>query len=116
MIDEFPKEFKLSPILRIFSATKSDPFIRESLKFANLFNLIQLFQGLVVFKDGEHGSSLLLILRREYAQEVSPLTGIIEEDQVFLDFGEHEGKSVLEVADTLPDYYNFYRFKMMGTA
>lgn len=40
-------------------------------------------------------------------QEVSPLTGIIEEDKVFIDFGEHEGKSVLEVADTLPDYYDF---------
>lgn len=40
-------------------------------------------------------------------QEVSPLTGIIEEDKVFIDFGEHEGKSVLEVADTLPDYYSF---------
>jgi hypothetical protein len=37
----------------------------------------------------------------------SPLTGIIEEDMVFLDFGEHEGKSVLEVADTLPDYYDY---------
>jgi hypothetical protein len=41
------------------------------------------------------------------ALEVSPLTGIIEEDKVFLDFGEHEGKSVLEVADTLPEYYDF---------
>lgn len=40
-------------------------------------------------------------------QEVSPVTGIIEEDQVFIDFGEHEGKSILEVADTLPDYYDF---------
>ena len=40
-------------------------------------------------------------------QPVSPITGIIEEDQVFIDFGEHEGKSILEVADTLPDYYNF---------
>ena len=40
-------------------------------------------------------------------QEVSPLTGILEEDQVFIDFGEHEGKSILEVADTLPDYYDF---------
>jgi len=38
---------------------------------------------------------------------VSPVTGIIEEDQVFIDFGEHEGKSILEVADTLPDYYDF---------
>jgi len=39
--------------------------------------------------------------------DVSPLTGIIEEDKVFIDFGEHEGKSVLEIADTLPDYYHF---------
>ena len=41
------------------------------------------------------------------AQEVSPITGILAEDQVFIDFGEHEGKSILEVADTLPDYYDF---------
>ena len=40
-------------------------------------------------------------------QELSPLTGIIEEDQVIVDFGEHEGKSVLEVADTLPDFYEY---------
>lgn len=39
--------------------------------------------------------------------ESSPLTGILEEDQVFLDFGEHEGKSILEVCDTLPDYYGY---------
>ncbi len=41
------------------------------------------------------------------AQELSPITGILAEDQVFIDFGEHEGKSILEVADTLPDYYDF---------
>ena len=41
------------------------------------------------------------------AQEFSPLTGIIEEDQDFVDFGEHEGKSILEVGDTLPDYYAY---------
>lgn len=40
-------------------------------------------------------------------QEVSPLTGIIAEEDVVLDFGEHEGKSVLEVQDTLPEYYEF---------
>lgn len=39
--------------------------------------------------------------------EISPLTGIIAEDLVYVDFGEHEGKSVLEVADTLPEYYDF---------
>lgn len=38
---------------------------------------------------------------------VSPLTGILEEDRVFIDFGDHEGKSILEVADTLPDFYEF---------
>ncbi|MGB0452245.1 MAG: hypothetical protein ACPGJV_00915 [Bacteriovoracaceae bacterium] len=40
-------------------------------------------------------------------QEVSPLTGILEEERVFIDFGEHEGKSILEVADTIPDYYDY---------
>ena len=40
-------------------------------------------------------------------QEVSPLTGIIAEENVVIDFGEHEGKSVLEVADTEPDYYSY---------
>lgn len=39
--------------------------------------------------------------------DISPLTGIIAEEQVFLDFGEHEGKSVLEIADTLPDFYEY---------
>lgn len=40
-------------------------------------------------------------------QEVSPITGILEEDTVVIDFGEHEGKSILEVADTEPDFYQF---------
>ena len=40
-------------------------------------------------------------------QETSPLTGIIEEDQVVIDFGEHEGKSVLEISDTEPDFYEY---------
>ncbi len=41
------------------------------------------------------------------AEEVSPLTGILEEDKVYIDFGEHEGKSILEVYDTLPEFYEF---------
>ena len=45
------------------------------------------------------------------AHEISPLTGIIEEDKVFIDFGEHEGKSVLEIADTCPDFYDFLLIK-----
>ena len=40
-------------------------------------------------------------------QDISPLTGIIAEDRVYIDFGEHEGKSILEVADTLPDFYSY---------
>ena len=39
--------------------------------------------------------------------EISPITGIIAEEQVVIDFGEHEGKSVLEVADTLPEFYEY---------
>jgi hypothetical protein len=41
------------------------------------------------------------------AQDTSPLTGIIEEDKVFIDFGEHEGKSVFEIQCIQPDYYQF---------
>jgi hypothetical protein len=39
--------------------------------------------------------------------DISPLTGIIAEELVYVDFGEHEGKSVLEIADTLPEFYEF---------
>jgi hypothetical protein len=42
-------------------------------------------------------------------QEISPVTGIIDECLVVIDFGEHEGKSVLEIADTVPDFYDFLR-------
>lgn len=41
----------------------------------------------------------------------SPITGIIQEDQVFIDFGKHEGKSVLEISDTDPLFYQFMREK-----
>lgn len=40
-------------------------------------------------------------------QEVSPLTGILAEETVVIDFGEHEGKSVLEISDTNPDFYDY---------
>ena len=40
-------------------------------------------------------------------KESSPLTGIIAEEAVVIDFGEHEGKSVLEVSDTHPGYYSY---------
>jgi hypothetical protein len=41
------------------------------------------------------------------AEETSPITGILAEDKVYVDFGEHEGKSILEVCDTLPDFYEY---------
>jgi hypothetical protein len=37
----------------------------------------------------------------------SPLTGVLEEDTVVIDFGEHEGKSVLQVNDENPEFYSF---------
>lgn len=40
-------------------------------------------------------------------QDLSPLTGIIAEDAVVIDFGDYEGKSVLEIADTKPEYYSY---------
>lgn len=40
-------------------------------------------------------------------KEVSPLTGILSEDSVVIDFGEHEGKSVLQINDENPDFYSF---------
>jgi hypothetical protein len=41
------------------------------------------------------------------SQELSPLTGILAEDTVVVDFGEHEGKSILQVNDENPDFYNY---------
>lgn len=38
---------------------------------------------------------------------LSPITGILEEDKVYVDFGEHEGKSILEVSDNFPEYYDY---------
>ena len=35
----------------------------------------------------------------------SPLTGIIEESRVIIDFGRYEGKSISEVAEIDPDFY-----------
>lgn len=35
----------------------------------------------------------------------SPVTGVIDETQVIIDFGKHEGKSVQEVAAADPEFY-----------
>lgn len=36
----------------------------------------------------------------------SPITGIIEEDQVIIDFGKYEGKTIKDVAELDPDFYS----------
>ncbi len=36
----------------------------------------------------------------------SPVTGIIDENQVIIDFGKYEGKSVSEVAELDPVFYD----------
>ena len=36
----------------------------------------------------------------------SPVTGIIEEQDVIIDFGKYEGMTVSEVARLDPDFYN----------
>jgi len=38
--------------------------------------------------------------------EFSPVTGIIDESNVIFDFGEHEGKTVKEVHEIDPDFYD----------
>ena len=38
---------------------------------------------------------------------ISPLTGILAEEQVVVDFGEYEGKSVMDIAETEPEFYQF---------
>ena len=40
-------------------------------------------------------------------KEISPLTGILTEDSVVIDFGEHEGKSVLQINDENPEFYSY---------
>lgn len=36
----------------------------------------------------------------------SPVTGIISENEVIIDFGKYEGMTVSQVADTDPEFYN----------
>jgi broad specificity phosphatase PhoE len=39
------------------------------------------------------------------SSQSSPVTGIIDEELVIIDFGKYEGKSVQEVADLDPPFY-----------
>ena len=36
----------------------------------------------------------------------SPITGVIDEGQVIIDFGKYEGKSVQEIAELDPAFYS----------
>jgi broad specificity phosphatase PhoE len=36
----------------------------------------------------------------------SPITGVIDENLVIIDFGKYEGKSVSEIADVDPNFYD----------
>jgi broad specificity phosphatase PhoE len=36
----------------------------------------------------------------------SPVTGIIDEKQVFIDFGKYEGRTVSEIAELDREFYN----------
>ena len=36
---------------------------------------------------------------------LSPVTGILNEENVVLDYGEHEGKTVKEIQEIDPDFY-----------
>lgn len=36
----------------------------------------------------------------------SPITGVLDEKLVIIDFGKYEGKSVHEIADLDPDFYS----------
>lgn len=39
-------------------------------------------------------------------KDYSPVTGIIEESQVIIDFGKYEGKSVQELSSLDPTFYD----------
>ncbi|MDH4467114.1 MAG: hypothetical protein QE271_03580 [Bacteriovoracaceae bacterium] len=41
------------------------------------------------------------------SSSISPLTGILAEEAVVIDFGEYEGKSVMDIAETEPEFYQF---------
>lgn len=40
------------------------------------------------------------------SRNMSPVTGVIDESNVILDFGKYEGKSVREIANMDPDFYD----------
>ena len=39
------------------------------------------------------------------ARSTSPLTGLLKEENVVLNFGEHQGKSIMAISADFPEYY-----------
>lgn len=39
------------------------------------------------------------------AAQSSPITGIIDETQVIIDFGKYEGRTIRDISDLDPDFY-----------
>lgn len=42
---------------------------------------------------------------RDMSATQSPVTGIIDEELVVIEFGKHEGRTVKDIADADPDFY-----------
>jgi len=40
------------------------------------------------------------------SQSQSPVSGVIDEGSVFIDFGKHEGKTIEEISEIDPDFYS----------
>ena len=40
------------------------------------------------------------------AAKLSPVTGILEEENVIIDFGDYEGRTVFDISETDPNFYN----------
>jgi hypothetical protein len=59
---------------------------------------LKLLQGAITLGLGE--------FKRMSAQNQSPVTGIIEENQVVIDFGKYEGKTVQEIAELDRAFYD----------
>lgn len=62
-------------------------------------------------RESYRGAGLISDAKGPYTEnsmsqkDSSPVTGVIEESLVILDFGKYEGKSVEEVARLDPDFY-----------
>jgi hypothetical protein len=67
-----------------------------------------LLKGVKVLTLADHYPNLAKWIGEVYMSQStnSPITGIIDESNVILDFGKHEGRSVKEIAELDPDFYD----------